>query len=155
MAIYQEHLDTMTAALLAGEFDTFERRVSYPLTVRTLSNDFIVEARPKCECMFRDMHSCLHADGITEIIRIATSARFVTPDEIIGSHESHKMRGAVRATPPYENHVRLARGEDGLWRATHCANAVENKAGKFAISAPPARWAKAPDLFTSSERNPE
>ncbi len=154
LAIYQRHLDTLTRALLAGRFEDFVINLSFPHKVVTTSNHFIAEGAEDTRHMFDDYLACLRAEGITDLIRIAQDARFVSDDEITGTHISHRMRGANRVMDPYHNHLRLVRGADNTWREAGCFNSIANKAGAFGIIVPVTKQPPAPDFYIQSERKP-
>ena len=146
LAIYQRHLDRLTQALLAGRFEDFVENLMFPHEVVTTSNRFIAETAEDCRQMFNEYRTCLLAEGITDLIRIARDARFVSDDEITGTHISHRMRGANRVMEPYQNHLRLVRGADTTWREASSFNIVANKAGAFGIIVNTANEHPAPDL---------
>ncbi|KIN70845.1 hypothetical protein Z945_3309 [Sulfitobacter noctilucae] len=154
LAVYQRHLDTLTRALLAGRFEDFAQNLRFPHEVVTMSNRFIAKTAEDAKQMFHDFRTCLTAEGITDLVRIAQDARFVGDDEITGSHISHRMRGANRVIEPYQNQLRLVRGTDKIWREASCLNMVANKAGAFGILVHVDRQPPVSDLKIQSERNP-
>lgn len=152
-AIYQGHLDRLTRALFAGDFESFSAGLRFPHHVKTATDSFETPDKVSASEQFADYRKSIEAEGITDLIRLLEDARFVTPQEIVGTHVSHKIRGATRIMEPYHNRVRLVRGADGEWRETHCANAVRNKAGKFSIVTPSANQMQAPELDPTTKRN--
>ncbi len=155
LAIYQEHLDSMTRALLSGDFEPFAARLAFPHQVVTSSDTFNIATREHSRTLFDDLHASLKAEGITDVIRLAQEAVFVTPDEIVGTHVSHKMRHGERIMAPYHNRMRFVRTQEGNWVETHSSNAIINKAGKFCIVTETPDNMPAPELHIHSERKPK
>ena len=132
-AIYQVHLDSATASLLRGDFDTFQHLVSIPHHMTTETVVIVVKSLSEMKDLF-DQFSQMYANaGLTDFIRTVREAKFVGPDEIIGTHISHQIRNGQRILPPYPNRARLVRGSDGAWRETHCANAILNNFENFKL----------------------
>ncbi len=146
LAIYQEHLDALSDALLSGDLDAFAARIGLPHSITTQSEHFMIETPEKMAETFRSFSLHYGSRGLTALVRIAKTARFTGPGEIIGTHESHQLIGSTRITPPFPNRVRLLRGADGLWRETHCANAILNTSDHFHSWTRVADTPRLPDL---------
>lgn len=144
--IYQDHLDTLTCALMDADLNACRDRFAFPHHVRTLSMNVTVETNAHFEKLARSVMQNLRDEGITRYIRIAKHAAFVTDTVIEGEHESHRFRGDTLHIPPYRNRVRLERGADGHWRETHCTNAILNRAGHFEMTEVPRIEVEAPQL---------
>lgn len=151
-AIYQTHLDVLSRALLTGDFDSFRARIALPHRITTETDIIEMNTVEQMEKAFRGFAHLYREQGVTDFVRIVTSARFRGPDEIIGTHETHKLRNGKRMQPPYPNRVRLVRGADGLWRETHCANAILNTSDNFHTWTKLAETPRLPDLALDPER---
>jgi len=146
MAIYQKHLDDLSDALIRLDFAAFQSRISLPHGITTETEHFVIETEEQMSDIFHGFAARYGERGLTAFVRIAKTARFVGPDEIIGTHESHQMAQATRITRPYPNRVRLVRGADGIWRETHCANAILNTSENFRSWTRVAEKPRLPDL---------
>lgn len=131
MAIYQEHLDALSQALLEGDFEAFSARISLPHRITTQTDLIEITTLQQLRDVFRNFSNGYRDSGMTDFFRIAEMARFEAVDEIIGRHISHRLCGDARLVAPYPNRVRLLQGPDGKWRETHCANAVLNTSENF------------------------
>lgn len=129
--IYQEHLDVLSQALLEADFETFANRISLPHRITTQTDVIEIKTRDEMEKTFHRFAAGYRDSGLTDFVRVAENAKFVSPDEIIGRHVSHQMTGERRMVPPYPNRVRLVRDPDNTWRETHCANAILNTSDNF------------------------
>lgn len=125
VAIYQDHLDALSNALLNGNFSAFARRMSIPHTVISETNQHVIESKDEMAELFYALHASLKSQRVTEYLRIATHAVYKAEDFICGAHETHIISGSQRVVKPYPNRVRLERiGTD--WLETACSNAITN-----------------------------
>ncbi len=154
MALYQEHLDILSDALLSGDPDRFMARVTVPHVMQTATHRHETITAEAQRALFTTFANLFRSEGITAFVRTARFATFVSPNVIVGQHDSHKMRGAHRTLAPYPNRVRLARGADDIWRETHCANAVQNLTGSFAQPPTIAADPQVPDLHPDFRKVP-
>lgn len=152
LEIYQDHLDTTSAALVSGDFDAFANRISLPHRITTETDMIHVESREQMHEIFTRFHRNYSESGMTRFVRMAQSARFITPDEIIGVHMSRRMRHDKPLMLPYPNRVRLLLAEDGVWRETHCANAILNNSENFTLWTRLADRPTLPELSINPER---
>ncbi len=130
-ALFQDFLDRMSDAVMADDLEGFADGIALPFSMVTETDSVTLTDRTGIERLFRDFVTRFGATGNTLIVRIARRARFVSPDEIAGIHDSHQLIGGVRVIPPYPNRVRLLRGTDGAWRSTGYASAIFNTAETF------------------------
>lgn len=151
-AIYQQHLDVLSRAILAADFDSFALRISLPHKITTETDTIEMTTPEELERAFRSFSDLYIQQGVTDFVRIVTSAHFRGPDEIIGTHESHKLRNGLRVQAPYPNRIRLLRGADRQWRETHCANAIMNSTENFHTWTKLAETPQLPDLALDPER---
>ena len=155
LAIYQDHVDLLSRALIAGDFATFSARFAFPHVTQTRTDRFVIENAEQHARLFDSHVSGLRISGVTDLVRFADAAWFDSEDVILGAHTSHVMRDGVRLMGPYPNRLRLQRGPDNIWRETHSANGIENTAGVFSLVSAREPDLDAPDLAITSERKPE
>jgi hypothetical protein len=133
LAIYQEHLDVLTNAMMENNFEPFFERISLPHHIQNINAEFVSTNRAQMHALFQSMHERTKADAITTVVRVAKKACFVSSDEIVGEHTSEMLRGATRALQPFNNRLRLIRTKNGIWQETNSANAVKVKAGQMGL----------------------
>lgn len=154
-ALYQNHLDVMADALMAQDFKGFRRCISLPHRLTTESDMIETTTEAEMQAMMHKFAALYQGYGLTDFVRNVTSARFVGPTEIVGTHDSHLMRDGKRLVPPYPNRLRLVRSPDGLWRETHSANALQNTGENFNSWPRVANDPRLPDLALDPERTPK
>lgn len=152
MGIYQEHLDVLSSALIASDFDLFKTRIMLPHRITTETDIIEMKTEAEMRQAFESFAKLYSDQELTDFVRIAKEAHFVTKDEIVGVHISHRMRGDKRILEPYPNRIRLVRGSDGMWRETHCANAILNNSENFRLWTRLADKPRLPDLAIDLER---
>lgn len=133
--IYQAHLDALSEALLTGNAEAFAAGISLPHSISCEDSYTVVETHEEMIRIFNAYHRTLTSQGVTEQARIVTKAEFVTPDVIIGEHETHIMRDGLRLVEPYPNRVRLDR-IDGGWYETKAANGVKCDGNRMLMPQP-------------------
>lgn len=152
LAIYQDHLDRTTDALMRRDFAAFRDQMQLPHTMRTETDVRTVTTLVDMEEAFFKFADKYVDIGMTDFVRIAKHAYFHAKDDIRGIHESHLIRHGTRLIQPYPNRIRLACDADGNWRETHCANAILNAAEHFHLWAQVSQAPRLPDLDIDPER---
>lgn len=150
--IYQDHLDCTTDALLRGDFAAFQKSVQLPHQMQTETETRTTSTIEEMRTLFAKFSARYAEIGVTDFVRIAQEAHFVSDTEIRGVHESHLIRHGTRLVPPYPNRVRIVLCDDGTWRETHCANAIVNTADAIHLWAQVAQTPDLPDLNIAPER---
>ncbi len=150
--IYQDHLDRTTASLMKRDFAGFRQSIELPHQMQTETATQIITTVEDMETTFHKFADKYHEIGVTDFVRIAKEAYFHADDDIRGIHESHLIRHGTRLIQPYPNRVRLKRCADGMWRETHCANAILNGEGRFHLWAEVSPTPHLPDLDIDPER---
>lgn len=133
LSIYQDHIDLLTRSLMRNDFAPFLGRILLPHHIQTVNAEFLSRTAEDLQSLFVQTHQRLAEFAISQFVRIATKAWFVSETMIEGEHVSEMLRGSVRALPPFANRLRLVLGLDGIWRETHSANAVSVKAGQIGL----------------------
>lgn len=142
--IYQEVLDVLSRAILAGDGDTVLRLIPLPHAVRTMSGQIRIETAAEMIATVEGMQASLKGNGATDYIRIVDHAEFTGTDEITGEHTSHILRGGVRLVPPYRNQLTLRRAEDGTWQVSATSEVVADT--RWPILLPNARRGDGTDI---------
>lgn len=155
LAIYQRHLDQVTHALMNKDFESFQKAVQIPHHRQTETDAHVIETPEEMRATFKKFTEKYVGLGVTDFIRLAQDAYFHSDTEIRGMHESHLIRHGARIIQPYPSRIRLLRSADGIWRETHCANAILNTADTFHLWALVAETPRLPDLNIAPERTPK
>ena len=128
MQIYQDLLDRIAVAYAAGDFEAYSRMIRVPHEVSSLGPKVRINTMGELRVLFDSIRLHFEQTGITDYVRTCLSAEFVSPDEIVGTHETRMLaRAQVVETPyPVKSHLRLI---DGIWWVINSDNAVEPDKG--------------------------
>jgi len=151
-AIYQDHVNTTAAALLADDLATFKARTQLPLRITTETDIIVINTEDELKAKFDFFVGHYRNRGLTDLVRVVKEAYFYDDNDIRGIHESNWMCNDRRLITPYPNRLRLLRDADGQWRETHCAHAVLNKSEDFTQWTQIAEHPQLPDLDFDPER---
>ena len=126
--IYQDHLDAFSTTLISGTPDNpdFTNRLTIPYSMTSKEERFFLTTPQEIYDVAKRYIDYYRNEGVTQLLRVVKRARFVSSHEIIGLHETHKMRDSKRLGAPYEAKLRLVRNSQGQWRESHCAYAPHN-----------------------------
>ncbi len=131
MEIYQGHLDIVTEAFWARNFDNVRPHMLLPGTMRLKDVAREISDWDGRRALFDDQRDGLDAMGATEYHRLVVEAAFSTPDRIEGSHLSYVIRGGSLVVSPYLSRMPLVRTPAG-WKAHGIDTDVSN-ADTFAL----------------------
>lgn len=128
--IYQAMLDFVSDAVLRGDVERYLSAVTAPYTIHTETKRFdladTVGLRATLECV----SGGFRRQGVTDYIRLARKAAYVTRHRITGTHYTHIIRNAERIAPPYAASQTLV--FDGAhWRFCEARYAIVNDALPF------------------------
>ena len=128
MEIYQTHLDAMTRAIMARDFDTVLSLVIYPLSIDTSDAQIVIDNDDDMRTSAEAFCSAIAAMQVRDFHRIAIEAQFdpVVPGCLHGRHRSHMLRGAEFIVPPFENDTTLFE-RDGRWRVQNLQAKILNR----------------------------
>jgi len=126
--IYQSFLDETSRAIMHGDPEIFCHRVLLPFVMRTAQDETVLESWEDLVEDTRRVIKSLHQMHVTDFIRIALRARFVSPDTIEGWHRTYILRGANTVTPPYESRIVLRR-TDAEWKVMLSEHEVSSHGG--------------------------
>lgn len=116
LATYQEALDAVSAAVLAGDFSAYLERLDLPYLVRMADADVVLTDAGSLRPTFDALSGGLRRRGVTHYERVAREARFRRADRIEGRHFTHMIAGAERIAPPHAAAAALVRRDGGTWR---------------------------------------
>ncbi|MFP5479875.1 MAG: hypothetical protein ACLGIE_09330 [Alphaproteobacteria bacterium] len=120
--IYQEALNRVSVAALAGDFDTYADQIDLPYLVHTTNARLLVTARKDLRPTFLALHQALESQGVTHYERVAREADYVGRDRIEGWHHTHLISNGERIKQPHDSrHFLVRRGERWLFSESHYA----------------------------------
>lgn len=125
LRMFQTFLDDVTIAVMAGDFDTFAAHVSLPFHLVTESARLVVTTEADLRAGFDDFQQTLKVQHVTDMIRLAESAAFLSEDQISGRYVTHLLANGHRAVPPFSSQMELRR-EAGIWRTASISNSLYN-----------------------------
>lgn len=91
LEIYQTALNTVSEAVLAGDFYRYAAMIDFPYLVRTSDADLLVSTTADLRPTFMALHEGLKARSITHYERVARSADYVDRNRIEGWHHTHML----------------------------------------------------------------
>jgi hypothetical protein len=120
LAIYQTALNTVSEAILAGDFDAYAGMIDLPYLVHTALADLLITARDDLRGTFDALSLGLKARHVTHYERVARSADYVGRDRIEGQHFTHMIADGERiASPTAARQVIVRRGDLWLFSEAH------------------------------------
>ncbi|OAN70314.1 hypothetical protein A8B78_20795 [Jannaschia sp. EhC01] len=118
MAIYQDFLDEMSAALLEHDAEAFARRIFLPHFIQTETDRIELETTDEILANFHGFANALAAQKVDSYIRLARRATFETDARIVGEHESFMTSGGTLVVPKFAN-TSVLELKDGIWGSTN------------------------------------
>ena len=115
--IYQAHLDRVSQAIWASDFETVMRHKAYPNRMHFPDRTVTFAEPDPLAVDARQFRATLANLGATAYHRICTSAAFdpQDADRVIGSHRTYVLRGGNYVVAPYAcDMVLVRRGDDWL-----------------------------------------
>lgn len=128
LAIYQRALDTVSAAVLAGDFSAYIAMIDLPYLLRLTDADLVLTSADEARAIFRTLSQGLAQRGVTHYERLAREAQFQRPDRIVGWHFTHMIASGERIQPPHAASAALVRRESGAWRFTEASYPLSSAA---------------------------
>jgi hypothetical protein len=115
LAVYQEALDTVSAAVLAGDFEAYAARIDLPYLVHTEVARLLVQKVDELRPTFENLVRALKSRGVTHYERVAREADYASPHRIEGRHFTHMIANGNPVAMPHEARQVLVRRGD-VWR---------------------------------------
>jgi hypothetical protein len=112
LAIYQQALDAVSAAVMEGDFARYAARIDLPYLVVTEAASLIVTTLDELRPTFDNLIRTLRARGVTHYERVARAADFVQPMRIEGRHYTHLIAGGAYVARPQSAEQALVRRGD-------------------------------------------
>lgn len=152
--IYQDWLDVISAAMMAGEAETFADAVLLPFVMRTTAGVSVQETRAEVIADATNFMGALRSQGVTDYVRLVKRARYLREDVIEGWHRTHVLRRATNVVEPYGNRLILRR-VDGVWKVSESDHELSGKrVPEMLLRSSPgafeAAWAQAQADLTAS-----
>jgi hypothetical protein len=116
LTIYQEALNTVSQAVLAGDFPRYAAMIDLPYLVHTATTDLLVTTVEDLRPTFDALHQGLRARGIAHYERVARAADYVDRARIEGWHHTHMIANGLAVNHPHVSRQTLVRrGERWLF----------------------------------------
>lgn len=123
--IVQFWLDRMSDATINADWETYRTGVDLPLTYVTEGTNVTIATEEELRLGLDAFVATLRGQRVTDYIRIARAAEFVSPHLIAGGYETELLSHGNRVVAPYRSRV-ILRGKDGVWRAASVVNGLAN-----------------------------
>lgn len=124
LSIYQQALDTVSNAVLSGEFETYAAQIDLPYLIHTENARLLVTTVEDLRPTFDTLSRGLAARGVTHYERVAHEADYVSRDRIEGWHLSNMIADGERiAYPQVSRHAIVRR--DGAWLFSEAHYAIK------------------------------
>lgn len=107
--IYQDALNIVSQAVLAGDFRRYVGMIDLPYLVHTATTDLLVTTTADLLPTFASLHEGLRDRGVTHYERVARSADFVDRDRIEGWHYTYMIADGQPVNCPYAASQTLVR----------------------------------------------
>ena len=109
LALYQDALNTVSQAVLAGDFRRYVGMIDLPYLVHTATHDLLVTTTAELLPTFLSLHEGLCDRGVTHYERVARSADYVDRDRIEGWHFTHMIADGHAVKCPHAASQTLVR----------------------------------------------
>ncbi len=120
LTIYQDALNAVSEAILAGDFETYAAMIDLPYLIHTATADLLVSTVADLRPTFDALSQGLKARGVTHYERVARAADYVARDRIEGWHHTHILAGGTPlACPHVSRHTLVRRDEHWLFSEAH------------------------------------
>jgi hypothetical protein len=120
LAVYQQALDSVSAAVMDGDFDRYAAQVDLPYLVVTEAAPLLVATVDALRPTFDNLIRVLKAHGVTHYERVARAAEFTLPVRIEGRHYTHLIAdGAPVIRPRPARQTLVRRGDRWLFSEAH------------------------------------
>ena len=100
LTIYQDALNNVSAAVLAGDFAAFVAMFDMPYMMQTDTERLVATTGDDLFPVFQEVHQVLNSLGVTHYERVARKADYVARNRIEGWHFSHPIADGARVAPP-------------------------------------------------------
>lgn len=120
LTIYQDALDTVSQAVLAGDFCRYAAMIDLPYLVHTSQAELLITATAALRPTFDALSQGLKARGVTHYERVARAADYAARDRIEGWHHTHILADGQHICYPHASrHSLVRRGQLWLFSEAH------------------------------------
>ena len=120
LTIYQTALNTVSEAVLAGDFFRYAAMIDFPYLIHTATADLLLSSVADLRPTFDALSQGLKARGVTHYERVARAADYVARDRIEGWHHTHLLsNGDPVAYPHVSRQSLVRRGQLWLFSEAH------------------------------------
>ncbi|WP_374392467.1 hypothetical protein [Tabrizicola sp.] len=120
LTIYQDALNIVSQAVLAGDFDRYAAMIDLPYLVHTARAELLVTTTADLRPTFDSLSQGLKARGVTHYERVARAADYAARDRIEGWHHTHILsNGDPVAYPHVSRQSLVRRGQLWLFSEAH------------------------------------
>jgi hypothetical protein len=128
LSIYQDALNVVSQAVLAGNFPRYAAMIDLPYLVHTATKDLLVSTTEELFPTFDALHRGLKARGIDQYERVARAADYVARDRIEGWHHTHVLsNGQSLFYPHVSRHTLVRRGDLWLFSEAQYSNLTADR----------------------------
>ena len=124
-AILQAYLDEVGRTVMTDDWNGYNQCVDLPCHIITDNENKIVATTEDLRAGFDMFCSNLHAQRVTDYIRLVDSAQQQDPGLIRGRYITHMIAGSQRLMPPFMSEITL-RLVGNRWRAVLVNTALAN-----------------------------
>ncbi|MEJ6395468.1 hypothetical protein V8J82_19565 [Gymnodinialimonas sp. 2305UL16-5] len=132
--VFQDWLDRVGAAVMAGDYPTYAAAVCLPFTLITETTTTNVEDDETLHAGFAGYRQMLEDNGITHMVRLSSGVTPLGAGLIVGNYTTHLLANSRPVMQPFVSSMTL-RQQDGVWRATSIVNSLSSMAWPEARSA--------------------
>jgi hypothetical protein len=115
LAIYQSALDSVSHAVLEGDFESYAALIDLPYLVHTETALILVSTEAELRPTFDALHQGLRKRSVTHYERLARKASYCSSDRIEGWHYTHMLSNGSYALPTRPARQTIVR-RSGTWR---------------------------------------
>lgn len=116
LTIYQDALNCVSQAVMAGDFFRYAAMIDLPYLVHTARAEILVSTTADLRPTFEALSQGLKARGVTHYERVARAADYAARDRIEGWHHTHLLvDGQAVAYPHAARHHLVRRGQVWLF----------------------------------------
>lgn len=124
-------LDLVSVAVMTADTGLYARTIRLPYRITTHGGSFTIETAAERDEMLLTLARSLQAKGVTDYVRIARTADYITSGQLVGTHFTHILSNGERIVHPHSATQTLVRGDDDIWRFTHARYAIANTSVPF------------------------
>lgn len=125
--ILQAHLDQMTDCAMRADYAGYRTGFALPLSIITTTTTQLVTSEEELRLGFEEFALMLQVQGITNCIRLVSTAQRLEDLLICGTYFSHLIVGGTRILPPVTSQVVLRHDPVHGWRTVCVANGVAGR----------------------------